>query len=372
VPQETNTRKVKKKTASAKACDLLAWYDRHRRVLPWRALRGEKPDPYAVWLSEVMLQQTTVGAVGPYFDKFMRRWPTVHDLAAADIEDVRRLWAGLGYYRRAHGLHQTALIVSREKGGVFPSSVEDLQELPGLGPYTAAAIAAIAFDRRANVVDGNVERVVARLFGLKMPLPAAKSEIRKKAETLLPESRFGDYAQALMDLGATICTPRNPRCTSCPWAASCVAFKGGFAETLPARLRPKEKPLRRAIAFLLIDPAKGVFLRRRPMGGLLGGMTEVPSSAWKEGKKPKLADVLSESPLPDAPWQFLRRLVRHSFTHFDLEISVAIARISAKRYKIRGGCHEGAWVPFDRIEDEALPSVMRKIVRAGLKKEKDF
>jgi A/G-specific adenine glycosylase len=354
-------RKVKKESGGQKPeaglpARLLAWYDAHRRILPWRALPGDAIDPYRVWLSEVMLQQTTVGAVGPYFQKFVARWPTIDHLARAQLDAVLKIWAGLGYYRRAHMLHDCAKAVVRDYGGRFPGMESELRKLPGFGPYTAAAVAAIAFDRQANVVDGNVERVMARLFAIRTPLPLAKTELREAAAGLVPKSRCGDYAQALMDLGATICTPRNPKCGLCPLNASCRARALDIAETLPVRLKAKAKPVRRAIAFYLTDGKGRVLLRRRAKTGLLGGMMEIPSSSWREEKMPALAAVSKEAPAK-TKWTLLPGNVRHVFSHFELEIGIAVA--SAANAKIENG----RWVSAARLDSEALPSVMRKIAK---------
>ena len=265
------------------ASRVLAWYDRHRRTLPWRAPAGERAEPYIVWLSEIMLQQTTVATVGDYFRRFVARWPTVETLAAAPIDDVLSAWAGLGYYARARNLHACARVVTEQLGGRFPEDEEGLRALPGIGSYTAAAIAAIAFDRPASAVDGNVERVIARLFSIETPLPDAKPEIAGRAARLVPRKRAGDYAQALMDLGATVCTPRAPRCMLCPIADDCRARSRGIAEQLPARLTKRQKPTRRGLAFVLARRDGAILLRKRPAKGLLGGMDEVPSSAWREG-----------------------------------------------------------------------------------------
>lgn len=335
---------------------LLRWYDRHRRIMPWRALAGEKSDPYRVWLSEVMLQQTTVGAVAPYFQKFTKRWPTIHDLAAASLDDVMRLWAGLGYYRRARSLHATAQQIVADYDGVFPEDEAALLTLPGFGPYTVAAVQAIAFDRRANVVDGNVERVMARIFNIQTPLPKAKAALREAAESLLPKSRYGDYAQALMDLGATICTPQNPKCDLCPWRQSCRAHALGIQAKLPRRMKAKIKPVRRAIAFVAFNKRGEILLRQRPKDGLLGNMMEVPSSVWLEGPMPDLAAAAQEAPL-SLDWTLLPGKVRHIFSHFELEIGVAVARLT-KNPKTS----PGLWVPFDKLHEEALPSIMRKII----------
>ena len=237
---------------------LLAWYDRHARVLPWRAPPGATAEPYVVWLSEIMLQQTTVAAVGPYFERFLARWPDVRSLAAAPLDDVLTAWAGLGYYARARNLHACARQVAESLGGRFPDNESDLRALPGIGAYTAAAIAAIAFDRKATVVDGNVERVVARLFALETPLPKAKKPLHALAESLTPDRRPGDYAQAMMDLGATLCLPRRPKCPLCPLQETCLARRAGLAEALPRRSPKPERPTRRGIAFWLTDRAGAV------------------------------------------------------------------------------------------------------------------
>ncbi|MGP1396367.1 MAG: A/G-specific adenine glycosylase [Inquilinaceae bacterium] len=338
---------------------LLAWYDRHRRVLPWRAPPGDRADPYRVWLSEIMLQQTTVAAVVGYFRDFMEKWPTVHALAAADLDTVLRAWAGLGYYARARNLHACARMVVERHGGQFPNDESQLRQLPGVGDYTAAAITAIAFDRPAVVVDGNVERVVARLFAVTQPLPNAKPALKTFAAVISPSRRPGDHAQAMMDLGATICTPRRPNCMICPLSAFCQARRDGTAETLPARTKKAIKPTRRAMAFWTLDPAGATLLRRRPERGLLGGMMEVPTSAWREGPRPDLAGTGGEAP-GVASWRVLPGLVRHTFTHFHFEIVVAAGRLDDP------DAADGIWVPLDRLGDHALPTVMRKIVRHAL------
>ncbi|MFA4995089.1 MAG: A/G-specific adenine glycosylase [Bdellovibrionales bacterium] len=336
---------------------LLTWYDRHRRVMPWRAGRGEAPDRYRVWLSEIMLQQTTVATVGPYFQKFIKRWPTLNSLASAKLDDVLRLWSGLGYYRRARMLHQCAQRLRDDFGGEFPEDEKTLRTLPGFGPYTAAAVAAIAFGKSANVVDGNVERVMSRVFLITEPLPKAKAKLRDVAATLVPQKRCGDYAQALMDLGATVCTPRSPKCDLCPWRDICLAREKGVSETLPRRTRKKAKPVRRAVAFVLINNKGEVFLRRRSPHGLLGRMMEVPSSPWREGDIPTLADVRDCAPSAEK-WMLCKGLVRHVFTHFTFEAAVAVAAV---KKKIRGH-----WVLPQELDKEALPSVMKKIVRHAL------
>ena len=337
---------------------LLAWYDRHRRRLPWRALPGETPDPYRVWLSEIMLQQTTVATVGPYFNRFVERWPTVSALAAAELDDVLHAWQGLGYYARARNLHRCAAAVAGRCGGRFPDSEAGLRDLPGIGRYTAAAVAAIAFGRRAVAVDGNVERVVARLFRVEEPLPDAKPLLHRLADSITPERRAGDHAQAMMDLGATVCIPHRPKCMLCPWTDACAGRD--IAESLP-RKRPKpEKPTRRGVAFWLVRGDGAVLLRRRPENGLLGGMMEVPSSAWGEGPLPDVEAAMQASPIAAANASALPGLVRHGFTHFRLELVVAAARASADAPP---GC---VWCPPDAFGDYALPTVMKKIVRHAL------
>jgi A/G-specific adenine glycosylase len=337
---------------------LLAWYDRHRRVLPWRSPAGERADPYLVWLSEIMLQQTTVATVGDYFRRFVERWPTVQTLAAAPLDEVLSAWAGLGYYARARNLHACAKAVVERHSGRFPDSGAALLELPGIGPYTAAAIAAIAFDRPASAVDGNVERVIARLYAIETPLPAAKGEIRPRAAEMVPQQRAGDYAQAMMDLGATICTPRAPRCMLCPLSDICRARRLKIAEELPRRSPTAEKPTRRGLAFVLTRQDGAILLRKRPPRGLLGGMDEVPSSEWREGKF-VLAEALRQAPV-DAPWRRLDGVVRHTFTHFHLELVVARASAPEK-------VGAGVWCSIDRLDERALPTVMRKVIEHAVK-----
>ena len=344
---------------SAMPAGLLDWYDRHRRVLPWRAPAGLRPDPYHVWLSEIMLQQTTVAAVAGYFRAFVERWPAIGDLAAAALDDVLREWAGLGYYARARNLHKCARIVVENHGGHFPDDERELRRLPGIGIYTAAAIAAIAFDRPAAVMDGNVERVVARLFGVTAPLPTVKPRLLSLTGTLTPADRPGDFAQAMMDLGATVCTPRKPKCTLCPWAASCIGRRSGIAEQLPVKLPKPKRPTRRGIAFWTTTHAGEILLRRRPDRGLLGGMIEVPSSGWRDAPAPGLDAVCDEAPIA-AEWRLLPGLVRHTFTHFHLELAVAAGRVR------RMEPAAGLWVPVDRLGDQALPTVMKKVVRHAM------
>jgi A/G-specific adenine glycosylase len=336
---------------------LLAWYDRDRRDLPWRAAPGARTDPYRVWLSEVMLQQTTVAAVIRYYSAFLARWPDIGALAAAPLESVLEAWAGLGYYARARNLHACAQVVAGEHGGRFPDSESGLQALPGIGAYTAAAIAAIAFNRAAVVVDGNVERVMARLFAVEEPLPAAKPILRAHAATLSPERRPGDYAQAVMDLGATLCARGRPRCEACPWAEVCRGHALGIAATLPKRTPRKARPLRRGIAFWITRDDGAVLLARRPPQGLLGGMIEVPSTEWRE-RAPDPGSAIVEAPLAADDWQLLPGLVRHTFTHFELELAVMAGKAVANA--------DGLWRDPWQLDGEALPSVMRKVVAHAL------
>jgi A/G-specific adenine glycosylase len=335
---------------------LLAWYDRHRRQLPWRSPPGERSDPYRVWLSEIMLQQTTVVTVAPYFDRFVARWPTVSLLAAASLDEVLHQWQGLGYYARARNLHACARAVVKGHGGRFPDTVAGLRALPGIGDYTATAIAAIAFDRREAAVDGNVERVVARLFAIKEAMPAAKPRLRELARELVPAQRAGDFAQAMMDLGATICTPRRPRCVLCPWRDPCAAREGGFAEELPARAEKPERPLRHGVVFWLQRPDGAVLLRRRPERGLLGGMIEVPSTPWREAEWPE-GEALLSAPA-EVKWSPLPGTVQHGFTHFRLDLAILAGTTEAPP--------EGIWAIPDRFKDYAMPTLTKKVVKHAM------
>jgi len=333
---------------------LLVWYDGQARSLPWRSPPGTPPpEPYRVWLSEVMLQQTTVAAVGPYFARFLDRWPTVIDLAAADDADVMAAWAGLGYYARARNLLACARAVA-ERGGVFPGTEAELRALPGLGAYTAAAVAAIAFDQQATVIDANVERVIARLFAIDTPLPAGRKPIRARAEQLTPAIRPGDFAQAMMDLGATVCTPRSPRCLLCPLADHCAGRRAG-PEKFPVKPAKAAKPQRKGRAFW-IERGGAVWLVRRPDAGMLGGMRALPDDGWSAR-----GDGTGAGPLADG-WG-LAGAVRHSFTHFDLDLQLMLYsgpdldRLAAET---------GEWWPLDRIEDAGLPTLFAKAARLAL------
>jgi len=341
-------------TASSKRPSkiLLAWYDRERRDLPWRAQPGEQGDPYRVWLSEIMLQQTTVAAVIPYFEAFLQRWPTVDALAAADLDAVLHAWQGLGYYARARNLHRCARVVASDFAGRFPESAEELRRLPGVGDYTAAAIAAISFGQPEAAVDGNVVRVFSRMYALETPLPNVRSEVRPLVETLVPADRPGDFAQALMDLGATVCTPRRPGCERCPWTAACAGFASGAPDAFPRKAKKKEKPTRRGAAFWAVRGDGAVLLRRRPESGLLGGMMEVPTTDWRE-RPWSDADVAAAAPVP-AAWRRLDGTVRHTFTHFHLELDVYAASV---------GESDGIWCTPDGLHAHALPTVMKKVVR---------
>ena len=333
------------------AGDLLAWYDAHRRDLPWRYPPGAAADPYRVWLSEVMLQQTTVAAVRPRFEAWVARWPDVAALAAADDAEVMAAWAGLGYYARARNLLKAARAVVADHGGAFPDTEAALDALPGLGDYTAAAVAAIAFGRRAVVVDANVERVVARLFAIDTPLPVGRAAIRAAADAITPDARAGDFAQAMMDLGATICTSRAPRCLLCPLRAHCRGYAEGAPERLPVKVAKKARPQRRGTIFWL-ERDGAVWLVRRPDKGLLGGMRALPTGAWTEGD-PGLADAPAA-----ADWRVLGAHVSHGFTHFELDLSLAVARGEA--------AGEGEWWPVADIEAAGLPTLFLKAARAVL------
>jgi A/G-specific adenine glycosylase len=365
------TNKIKQNVAeggSTRPALLLEWYDRHRRRLPWRPPAGERAEPYRVWLSEIMLQQTGVKTVGPYFEKFVARWPDVEAMGRASLDDVLRMWAGLGYYSRARNLHACAVTVLRDHGGAFPDTEEGLRTLPGIGPYTAAAIAAIAFDRHTMPVDGNIERVVSRLFVVEEPLPQAKPLIRQLAATLLRparagdnESRAGDSAQALMDLGSTICTPKKPACALCPLNEDCLSRARGDQEGFPRKAPKKTGELRRGAAFVVTRGGE-LLVRTRPEKGLLGGMTEVPSSEWLAAQDDKRALTQAPALKHVARWQRKVGVVTHVFTHFPLELVVYTADVPARSAAPKGM----RWVPVATLKDEALPNVMRKVIAHGL------
>jgi A/G-specific adenine glycosylase len=330
------------------ANQLLRWYDSSRRELPWRAAPGESADPYRVWLSEIMLQQTTVAAVRPYFQSFLRRWPSIEALAAAEDGDVMAAWAGLGYYARARNLIACAREVARRGG--FPEEEAELRKLPGIGPYTAAAIRAIAFGRRAVAVDANVERVVSRLFAVDEPLPAARARISALADRITPAARCGDFAQAMMDLGATVCTPRTPSCMLCPLSGGCAAFLQGAPARFPRKLPKSGKPRRRAFAYWLEHDGH-VLLVRRPKRGLLGGMLALPTGSWDERACPGEGAPLATE-WTDAG------TVEHVFTHFALRISLLCAETPVRP--------EGEiWWPANQLEQAGLPTLFAKLARRG-------
>lgn len=338
-------------TASSQniAADLLGWYDHHARDLPWRAQPGEAPpEPYRVWLSEVMLQQTTVAAVKPYFAKFTKRWPTVQDLAAAAEEDVMAAWAGLGYYSRARNLVKCAREVA-ELGG-FPETEEGLRKLPGLGAYTAAAVAAIAFGQRAVVVDANVERVVSRLFAITTPLPNSRPEIRANADSITPDERAGDFAQAMMDLGSGICTTHDPKCLLCPLSDICAARKSDDPARFPLKAPKKTKPVRKGTAYW-IERDGHVWLETREGAGMLGGMRALPDDDWHSK-----ADGTGDPPLA-GDWNS-KGVVRHTFTHFGLEMTVERLTVTENPPD-----RDGQWWPIARIGEAGLPTLFVKAAR---------
>ncbi|HEX4028027.1 MAG TPA: A/G-specific adenine glycosylase [Rhizomicrobium sp.] len=371
------------------AARLLAWYDTHRRVLPWRAASGKHADPYKIWLSEIMLQQTTVQAVAAYYRKFLKLWPDVSALADAKQDDVLAAWAGLGYYARARNLHAAAKMVAHEMGGKFPATAEALRALPGVGGYTSGAIAAIAYDEKQAAMDANAERVIARLYAVETPMPKAKAELHVLCSALVPD-RAGDFVQALMDLGSAICTPRRPACQNCPWGLACQARKLGIQEQLPVKAPKIARPLKRGAAFVVRDRTGAVLLVKRPDKGLLASMLEPPLGPWSEDF-PSPAKALTQAPF-EAKWQKRPGIVRHGFTHFELEIEVYVADVAkqpplswpanaghpggaknkSKKKKLSGPDKPGhdklevRWVPRNALANVELPTVMRKIVEHGL------
>ncbi len=349
-------RKKEKEPPASLAPTLLRWYDAHARVLPWRAPKGRKPDPWHVLLSEYMLQQTTVATVIPYYRKFLRRWPRLDAFAKAGLDEARAAWSGLGYYRRAGFLHRCARAVVKDHGGRLPRTEKELLALPGIGPYTAAAIAAIAFDRPANVMDGNIARVMARLFRHKGPRAALKA----KAGRCAPRKRPGDYAQALMDLGATVCLPKNPRCGACPVMRFCAAHARGETGKYPQAPARAAAPRKYGVAFVLRDPKGRVLMRKRAEGGLLGGMWEFPSTSW-ETVKPGAATIRAAAPVA-VPWRGGGRKIRHVFSHFRLELSL---RRGHSRGAIRPRSGDYRWIGAREFSTLALPTVMKKIWKAA-------
>lgn len=342
--------------------DLLAWYRKNARVLPWRRHEGRADTPYHTWLSEIMLQQTTVAIVIPYYMKFIDRWPHVHDLAQAQEDDVMQAWAGLGYYSRARNLMKCAKTIVTEWDGQFPSEIDDLKSLPGIGEYTANAIRAIAFDKPANVVDGNVERVVARIFAFDKPLnlPIHKKEIKALAASLAPDKNAGDYAQALMDLGATICTPRQPKCDVCPWQKSCLAFAQGRAESLPVIQRLKKQPERFAKLFILYDRQGHIFMQKRPSSGLLGGLWAFPGTPWDQKEILTKSQEKNFYPVPLKDCVEIKTPVIHVFSHFKLTLHVYVVKKPVSRKSIT---IKGTWFAADALP--SLPTLMNKIWQAA-------
>jgi A/G-specific adenine glycosylase len=337
---------------------VLAWWDVNRRELPWRAPPGMRPDPYRVWLSEILLQQTTVQAVTPYFLKFIARWPRVDDLAAASLDEVMGAFAGLGYYSRARNLHACAQEVAR-RGEGFPQAEAALRALPGIGAYTAAAVAAIAFDEPAAPVDGNIARIIARLYAIDAPIVKARGQIPETAAMLTPRRRPGDFAQALMDIGAMICRPRNPECPACPMRADCSAARSGAPEDYPRRLAKKPKPLREGAAFFAERADGAILVKRRPPKGLLGGTLELPGTSWRVGAEP--LDDLSVAPCVGA-WRRVPGVVEQAFTHFSLRLIVFSARV----HQADGLAPTHFWVARTDIETAGFSSLMRKAIAHAL------
>ena len=339
---------------------LLDWYQKQGRTLPWRIrpedrAAGVIADPYGIWLSEIMCQQTTTTAASAYWHKFLKAWPSVADLAAAPRDDILTAWAGLGYYARARNLHKCAQMVCEQHGGVFPLREEGLLKLPGIGPYSAAAIAGICYNEATNVVDGNVERVISRIFCVETEMPKAKPEIRKLAAVIADPKHPGDYAQALMDLGAHVCKPKNPKCDICPWKLECAAHKSGTMEDYPKRKPKTARPVRYGAVFFVED-AGNIWLRQRSDKGLLGGMMELPGTEWVS-RKPDIDELLAQAPF-QSNWQKMDVEVKHVFTHFTLYLTVFMAQFSAKKFDISAG--------VNALDDYALPSLMRKAIALAL------
>lgn len=349
----SRTSDKRRSKAKALSASLLAWYDRHRRSLPWRAEPCSAVDPYHVLVSELMLQQTTVATVSGRFSPFIQRFPNIESLAEAEEADVLHAWQGLGYYRRARALHAAARCIIADHGGRLPNTVEALLALPGIGEYTAKAVAAIAFDRPVLPVDGNGVRVLSRMFAIETPLPRAANEARAAALPFEPCERPSDLAQAVMDLGATVCRPRQPLCDRCPWQSACAGHDAGIAESLPRRAPKAKRPLRQGVAFLLTRPDGAILFRRRPPDGLLGGLHELPTSQWL------LAPLDRNAALDEAPaaldWHFHERPVRHVFTHFALDLELAEATTTDPP--------DGLWQPPDGLAALALPTLVKKLLR---------
>jgi A/G-specific adenine glycosylase len=334
---------------------LLHWYDNQGRTLPWRIrpedrAAGKVPDPYAVWLSEIMCQQTRIATVIPYHAKFLAKWPKVENLAVASRDEIYQQWAGLGYYARARNLHACAQAVN-EAGG-FPETEAGWLALPGIGPYTAAAMMAIVHGHPCNVVDGNVERVISRLFAVQTPMPKAKPELKALAAKLVRKERAADYPQALMDLGALVCTPTSPSCPQCPWSKNCAALASGDPARFPVRLQKPKRPEKYGTAFLLTDGNR-VLLQKRPEKGLLGGMSEPPNTPWRESTW-KQSEAIKHAPCPGS-WQKAGD-VRHVFTHFALNVEVLHCEVPTGFNPVQGW-----WAELSRLDEEALPSLMQKV-----------
>jgi len=352
-----NTAKTKSKDHQDFAHGLLAWYAVHAREMPWRTMpqdyaSGKRSNPYHVWLSEIMLQQTQVATVRDYFLKFINTWPTIEDLATTDLEDILKAWAGLGYYSRARNLKKCADIIVAEHGGAFPKTYESLIKLPGIGDYTASAISSIAFDEAVPVIDGNVERVMARHARIKTTFPEAKAETRERLIKTLNREKPGEFAQAMMDLGATICTPKNPVCSLCPINEDCAGYKNGDADTFPLKKAKAKKPKRTGAAFVIENGAGVIFLCKRPDTGLLASMTQIPTTDWNS----RTDGATGTEALPfSSNWQ-ITGTARHVFTHFELELEVW------KTYAEHVPGESGWWCKKERLEDEALPTVMRKVL----------
>lgn len=360
---QTTAKPAKQREPDAQS--LLSWYDRHHRILPWRVSPadravGQVADPYHVWLSEIMLQQTTVGAVKSYFEKFLTFWPSLADLANAEEEDVLKAWAGLGYYSRARNLKKCADHVQLHHNGRFPETAKELKALPGIGDYTSAAIAAIAFDESAAVMDGNIERIVARLHRISEPLPKAKKSIKAKVADLTPTKRPGDFAQGMMDLGASLCSPKKPACALCPFTGACEAERAGDQEAFPVKTPKKQKPTRRGAAYLIRRAEDGaVWLQKRPASGLLASMTEVPTTNWTNKQQGECFDLAKGLDYAPAGLSFTKKtgLVTHTFTHFHLELDVYATSTGNP-----APMEQGWWSELHAIKDEALPTVFRKVI----------
>jgi A/G-specific adenine glycosylase len=360
VAQEDGDVLKKSNTVNNKVLEtnLLQWYDTHQRVLPWRSVSGYPPNPYQILLSEIMLQQTTVATVKDYFSRFVQRWPTIECLAQATLDDIFHVWQGLGYYSRARNLHTCAQILAHDYKGVIPSDEKTLLTLPGIGPYTAAAIAAIAYNQPTIPVDGNIVRVFSRLLCLDTPLPSLKKEIHSLVRKMIPPRRSGDFAQALMDLGATICRPRNPRCEICPLQTICKGYIQGIAQNLPIPAPKEIKPQRYGIVFWIENKDQEILLEKRPAKGLLAGLIGLPTTQWRE----KPWGLTSKEMLPYAPkgveiWKPLPKIVSHTFTHFHLELQI-----------LKGKCTRpifGIWSPLENLKSYALPTVMKKVIQTA-------